>query len=257
MARIIRKRWYSAQGQQQLHVNALERSSGLRRLISLVIMLAMVLLLLEQTSNVKKVESVATAIGLLPIQKNSIAGVSESQGAEGANANLSATELAIEIETSSQTNLEYVAMQSLNPLVRSVQPIWKELLNKANAPTISALARKLFKQEFNEASDAAVASKWNQVLDWHDRAGLQLANWEEVENANSPTLDATRTQEPSPVSFLKEAFQNHRTWFTESSANEPDIATDDFFQGLAIALDEKLLEQVIDNSSRWSTDRHK
>lgn len=68
MAKYKRQHWYSAQSQSRLHTSACKRSSGTRRLASLFVLLVMIMILIQQTSDVRKVEKVATAIGLLPTQ---------------------------------------------------------------------------------------------------------------------------------------------------------------------------------------------
>ena len=68
MAKYKRQHWYSAQGQSRLHTSACKRSSGTRRLASLFVLFVIILIPIQQTSDVRKVEKVATAIRLFPTQ---------------------------------------------------------------------------------------------------------------------------------------------------------------------------------------------
>ncbi len=62
--RLARDRWYSQEGQKQLRQRARQESSGTRRVISLVLLLALVLVLMRQLSDPRKFEPAFQAIGL-------------------------------------------------------------------------------------------------------------------------------------------------------------------------------------------------
>ena len=249
MARNIRQRWYSAQGQSQMHASALERSSGTRRLISLLILLGMVLVLIQQTSDVKKVEKVATAIGLLP-NSSSMSLTHDSapplfvspSGQSERNASLPFDESAI----------EEVALESAEPTVRIYHQVWASLFKRAPASVVDSIARKLFRRPQNTTNGVLPEIKWTGVQEWYDASSSQLAHWNEIEAANAK--GASFPVLVSPISEFMNKFQKNAEWFSHSQSSESETAQDDFFRGLAIALDKRILGQVVDNSPWWSTD---
>ncbi|MBM3963751.1 MAG: hypothetical protein FJ308_01605 [Planctomycetes bacterium] len=66
MAPRRRERWYSIEGQRRNHESAKQSSHGPRRLISLVILLVLTLMMIQQVSDPRRVAKVAGAVGLLP-----------------------------------------------------------------------------------------------------------------------------------------------------------------------------------------------
>ncbi|HUP79186.1 MAG TPA: hypothetical protein VM260_11580, partial [Pirellula sp.] len=124
MAKNIRKRWYSPQGQGQLSSRARDQSSGTRRLASLLVLLVLVLILIQQTSDIRKVEQVATAIGLL--QNESM--LPPSQTERDFHASMNAV---VEFKDRSNDDtmlLEQVAMETDSLSVRTYKHLWKSLL---------------------------------------------------------------------------------------------------------------------------------
>lgn len=71
MAPRRRERWYSLDGQRRNHRAALESAQGPRRLVSLVVLLVLTLIMIQQVSDVNRVAHVATSIGLLPASSTS------------------------------------------------------------------------------------------------------------------------------------------------------------------------------------------
>ena len=246
MARNIRQRWYSAQGQCQIHSSALQQSSGTRRLISLLVLLGMVLILIQQTSDVKKVEKVATAIGLLPIQDS----LSRSQSSSPTS--LAPTTLRENSSTPDDSVLEEVALEAANPTVRVYQQVWASLLKKAPVSVVAAMSRKLFRRPSSDENEILPEIPWSGVPEWYDASSIQLAQWDEIERANATGQSALEPK--SPIPLFMEAFQKHDGWFAYSVSSESEVSQESFFRGLRIALDERLLEQIVDNSPWWSTD---
>ncbi|MFN9985949.1 MAG: hypothetical protein ACK52S_10390, partial [Pirellula sp.] len=66
MAPRRRERWYSIEGQRRNHETAMQSSHGPRRLISLVVLLVLTLIMIQQVSDPRRVARVAGAVGLLP-----------------------------------------------------------------------------------------------------------------------------------------------------------------------------------------------
>ena len=246
-----RQRWYSPEGQSRIHTSALERSSGTRRLASLVILLALILILIQQTSDVKKVETVATAIGLLP--NSNAATLLESETLAGEQPS---TPMQLGDPTSTDPlYLEQITMAATRPSVRANQQIWKSLLKKAPTSVVGGLARKLYGQRAKGDQTDSPVIQWQEVKRWYADSKSQLDQWAEIEAQNAANVVAGQADiaESRLTSFM-ESFQDQSPWFVESEEKEPTTRQDVFFRGLSLALDEKLLEQIVDNSTWWSTD---
>lgn len=246
MARNIRQRWYSVQGQSRIHTNALQQSSGTRRLISLLVLLGMVLILIQQTSDVKKVEKVATAIGLLPTPNS----LSLSQ--TSLLPSLDPTTLRENPLTPDDSVLEEVALEAANATVRVYQQVWASLLRRAPVSVVAAMSRKLFRRPSVNTNEILPEIPWAGVPEWYDASSIQLAQWHEIETENATGQSASKQN--SPIPLFMEAFQKHDGWFAFSISSESEVSQESFFRGLRIALDERLLEQIVDNSPWWSTD---
>ena len=246
-----RTRWYSAEGQSRIRTSAVEQSSGFRRLVSLIILLALILILIQQTSDVKKVEKVATAIGLLP--NSNPATMSETETNPGKQPS-TLTQLR-DPKSIEPLNLEQMTLVAASPSVAAHQNIWKALLRNAPLSVVRGIARKLYGRQAIEVASESSVSQWTEVKGWYADEKLQLEKWAEIEAQNaapvvSDPIDATVSLLPPFI----ESFQKQNHWFVESAAVEPIPLQDDFFRGLSLALDEKLLEQIVDNSTWWSTD---
>lgn len=246
----IRERWFSAQGQKRVHTNALEQTSGPRRLASLLILLTMVLILIQQTSDVRKVERVATAIGLFPnanIERTSATDpVSVSDSAfQGENIDASGMDV---------TLLEQVAMEAATPVVSSYQQVWKALLKKASPPVVNGLTRMLFRSQAKEPVENPVTIQWTPIQEWYADSKLQLAKWSEIESQDA-TSKTVSLEPESPIPIFIDWFRNQKNWFLKPSMAAETLPQDDFSRGLSLALDEKILDQVVDNSPWLSTDR--
>ncbi len=252
MAKYKRQRWYSAQGQSRMHSHAVERSGGTRRLASLIVLLVMILILIQQTSDVKKVEKVATAIGLLPTPA-----VSSLQTETAPDAEADTPIMRLDQSGNDASRLEQVTLEAYNPSVQSYQSIWKSLLKKAPTSVVGSVARKLVGNESPEVAENSKVFKWTEVREWYADSNLQLATWSEIEIKNAASV-ATNPMDPkteSPIPKFIDLFQNYHSWFANSNANESNVPNDAFFRGLRLAVDERLLDLVVDNSPWWSTDR--
>ena len=286
MARNLRQRWYSSKGQSRTQASALERSSGVRKLASLLVLLALVLILIQETSDVKKVEKVATAIGLLPSKNESFSNITTSESKststdEAANANSTTSgkadaQGATENEIDSAT-LNIVSLEPGDASVETYYQIWKALLKRAPVPAVGAMARKLFRdmgQESNDAASKDTASKeaalgetskarmtaWDGVRDWFAECQYRVASWGaiETENAANQLSSIGGISLVTPSLEFADLLEKQSAWFQQFDsvqASPISFGYDKFFRSLQLALDEKLLEQVVDNSNWGGADR--
>ena len=125
-----RDRWYSMDGQNRSRYQASENSRGTRKIISLIILLGLVLILIQQTSDPQKVGQVATAIGLLPTPNSEEQTDKENQAASN---NLQSPPRLDSLDGASLTDREYVfekiALQTTNPTIDAFADIWKAVLH--------------------------------------------------------------------------------------------------------------------------------
>ncbi|MCY2985528.1 MAG: hypothetical protein NTY15_18020 [Planctomycetota bacterium] len=276
MPRNLRQRWYSVQGQSRTKANALQRSNGVRKVASLLVLLMMVLILIQQTSDVKKVEKVAIAIGLLPSENQSLTAVGLNAYDEAAINSLrqanrqSVSEVGVANSEIEPSVLEIVSLETTDDKVETYYRIWKALLRKVPVTVVGAMARKLFQVVAPESSQASSVDEtkvltipWGGVHDWHREFQTQVANWTEIETENASTK-LSRTTHKSDVSPTVPSFdfaqelEKHAAWFQQFEPADPPrsaLVQEKFFRGLQMALDEKLLEQVVDNSNWGGVDR--
>jgi len=208
----------------------------------------MVLILIQQTSDVKKVEKVATAIGLLPTPNS----LSLSQNSSPPSRSLDSATFREKPFTPDDSVLEEVALEAANATVRVYQQVWASLLKRAPVSVVGAMSRKLFRRPSINIDDILPEIPWAGVPEWYDASSIQLTQWNEIELQNA--TGRSESEPKSPIPLFMEAFQKHDGWFAYSISSESEVSQDSFFRGLRIALDERLLEQIVDNSPWWSTD---
>ena len=281
MARNLRQRWYSVQGQSRTKASALERSSGIRKVFSLLVLLTLVLILIQQTSDVKKVEKVAIAIGLLPSENQSLTAVGLNASVEEATNSLrqangqSVSQAGVTDSEIEPSILDVVSLETSDDTVDNYHQIWKALLRKAPITVVGAMARKLYQVAAQESSQESSVDEtkvrtipWDGVRDWYLECQTQVANWTEIENENASanllrTTNKSDVSTTAPSSGFAQELEKQRGWFQQFERADPSpnalvqnaLGREKFFRGLQLALDEKLLEQVVDNSNWGGVDR--
>ncbi len=276
MARNLRQRWYGVQGQSRTKASALERSSGMRKVASLLVLLTLVLILIQQTSDVKKVEKVAIAIGLLPNENQALSEVGLNASLDEASSSLPPTssqavsQVGVANSEIDPAILDIVPLKASDDTVETYHQIWKALLKKAPITVVGSMARKLFQEPVPEPSqespvDAAKIRSipWDGVRDWYLECQTQVAKWSEIETENVSTKlsSTTNTSDVSPTvpsTDFAHQLERQGAWFQGFEPADPSLIVlgqGKFFRGLQLALDEKLLEQVVDNSNWGGVDR--
>lgn len=253
-----RDRWYSASGQSRSRTMAMERSGGSRRLISLIILLVLVVLLIQQTSDKGKVEQLAHSIGLLP--KRSIGGEEKSQPLHAAlilpndlfNASADQT-------PSNSGAFESVMLIAADSEVHRYTQFWGALFSSASPQVIDQLVRKrTFLQqtpiapstppdasaEIQPTEQSSLASEaWESVTQWLPGAEKSVDQWLEID-PNDEQLKSFR-----------EELRRAASWFAVSAKTGPDVNSTPLMRSLSLALDRRVLRQVVDNSPWKTTER--
>ena len=248
-----RDRWYSHAGQSQSRATAFERSSGIRRLVSLIILLVLVLVLIQQTSDTKRVEQVATAIGLLP--------TSSDDGSSQPIPNpIEPSEAAKASEGEGERELlsEVMMLTGRNQEVQFAFQVWASLLKRASDSTAEALSRKVFAKDELYSLDKKEIANWSDVESWFADSQILLNQWSMIESENAGASTTVELSAPlnSPLPAFIEWFKTHEEWFSKAESNETtDVSSSGIFGGLQIALDKRLINQIEDRTVFQPKDR--
>ena len=277
-----RDRWYSMDGQNRSRYQASEGSRGTRKIISLVILLGLVLILIQQTSDTQKVEQVATAIGLLPdpngvqqTDNDHPAESSELQSPPRLDSPRSQSPRSQSPSSQSKLDREYafekIALQTTNPTIDSYADIWRAVLDLAPPSSLPKIARAAFSNP--PSPDATLigttptgttpagttpADLSTVVQSWSEETRAQLDAWLKIETENTVSQNQTTTNNESILFRFATLFQK---WSKPWEVPSPDTTASDwedwqFFQrGFQLALDRTLLEAIEDNSPWRSNER--
>lgn len=240
MTRKRRERWYGIQGQSYSRSTAFERSSGLRKLASLVVLLVLVVILIQQASDVKKVGKVATMVGLLTKQTTK------------ANLQQTGTDslASAELEPDDQLAFEKLALVSTNSDIEAYRQIWSELLKSATTQVVETVARKLYSTNTAPTS----LTHWADVISWRSESLIVLKKWRSTEVGTESNPVVSSTSDSSPLPAVIAWFESHPELTITTQASEP-LGDDHVLRGLWLAIDRKLLEQVLDSSPWKSAER--
>lgn len=280
MPRRRRERWYSLDGQRKIHETALRDNNGPRRVVSLVVLLVLVLLMMQQVSDPKKVQKVATAIGLMPSEQRKSPSLPEldlqslkqnstaTQGTDQPDATGTLGTKTPEGNpkgSSSQNNqaipadLKYTLSQlsnrSLDPVTEFYAQVFDQLLSDAPAETKSDLLRiTLGLSDSNQTSDETNSSQ--TVRKWFAASELKVKRW--IELADS--IQGEGSPHSMLTGFLKSLQElneqgNDLSKQLPPAQSNPGWSPSQFSQSLQLGLDRQLLKDFSDNTPWKSTER--
>ena len=280
MPRRRRERWYSLDGQRKIHETALRDNNGPRRVVSLVVLLVLVLLMMQQVSDPKKVQKVATAIGLMPSEQRKSPSLPEldlqslkqnptaTQGADQPDATgtlQTKTPDGNPKGSSSQSNqaipadLKYTLSQlsnrSLDPVTEFYAQVFDQLLSDAPAETKSDLLRiTLGLSDSNQTPDETNSSQ--TVRKWLAASELKVQRW--IELADS--IQGEGSPHSMLTGFLKSLQElneqgNDLSKQLPPAQSNPGWSPSQFSQSLQLGLDRQLLKDFSDNTPWKSTER--
>ena len=284
MAPRRRERWYSIEGQRRNHQAAVQASHGPRRLISLVVLLVLTLIMIQQVSDPRRVARVAGAVGLLPgerpatppfqpntgvmgnVESNSGSNLGDpsASGSSASDSLWGSSDRNSTPDSSSQPNdnlgNEPPAAEQLQALFvyhgdRSIQ-LQSEVLESLLQSSSSDLLFQLCQSEFASSAitNDAVAAEWFQA------AQPKLARWIELSDSKS-----WEHQVLTELSRSLERWREHRSISmgvaTSSDEVTPSMAPPNaesmsrFDSALKLALDRRLLHTFSDNTPWKSNER--
>lgn len=223
-------RWYGLDGQSQSRAKSFEQGSGTRKVISLFVLLALILILIQKVSDTQQVEKVGKAIGLFE--------PNEERGAEAAT---ETTPVSGSIDASSTTSndwsYEQLQLRSTLDSQAQMQQIMEFLIASASPKEIAALIEQQYSQE--ELASATA------IDEWIANALEQLGRWEEtLGNAANDGAD----NELETIRAIEDKLQG-------LSSSLKELPDDAWGRAFRLALDRRLILQMQDNQT-WRESDH-
>jgi len=152
--RFDRDRWYSSENRKAIRKRAYQESSSTRRVISLVFLLAMILVVMQQLTDPAKYEPAFRAIGLARPNKLNGTATPKVLGEIGDNPDKAAStdpqgRSLVESDRSATEVLKWadLALAADNPDVDRYAQIWESLLQLASPEVVGELAETFFQAE--------------------------------------------------------------------------------------------------------------
>lgn len=259
MAPKRRERWYSLDGQRRIHQSALESNSGPRRLISLIVLLILVLMMIRQVSDSKKVGRVAGAIGLLPTnnsQSNPASNPATTQSANSAES-LSKTETSTDaLPLQWYSDVESLGLVSPDSTVEQRAQVIEHLMQSLSTDGKVSLVEQIFgivdrsksgpSTEPNPTKDAvSVGPVSNGAIEsWLVSSTASLSRW--IGLADSQT---------NQHALLTELHSSFEAWSQNASAKSIADLPEGLQRSVRLAMDRALLSDLADNTPWKTTER--
>ena len=259
-----RERWYSMDGQRRIHQSALQSNAGPRRLISLIVLLVLVLIMIQQVSDPKKVGKVAGAVGLLPqsTQNNATrnnatrnnatqsnpASPSNPSGASSVPAPQSPTDLpSKQVPDGLSPAVEALGLASPDPDVERQSQVLEVLLKNLPDEVKATLADRLFgiiDQRAPKSSDPTGSDRQAGLKLWSSDAQRSIVRW--IDLSDSTTADHAM------LTALRESLER---WTQLEPLASPPESLAGFQRSLQLAMDRALMSDLADNTPWKTTER--
>ena len=223
-------RWYGLDGQSQSRAKSFEQGSGTRKLISLFVLLALILILIQTVSDTKQVEKVGAAIGLFEPNEELGAEAATETPQEFSSNEESST-------TSNDSSYEQLQLRSTHTSQSQLQQVMEFLLASASPKEIAAL----IEQQYSQVELASATA----IDEWSANALEQLGRWEEtLGNAANDGADS----ELETIRAIEDKLQG-------SSSSLKELPDDAWGRAFRLALDRRLILQMQDNQT-WRESEH-
>ncbi|MDZ4850183.1 MAG: hypothetical protein SGI77_12935 [Pirellulaceae bacterium] len=270
--RLTRDRWYSKDSQRQLYHRARNEATGLRKVASLVLLLLMVLLAMQQMSDPRKYEPGFRAVGLTQAVKpqlatppdTSIAVLDKNQKPQSKTSNDLASSMA-----GAKNSIADLFNTPENSNVDLLTQMWQRLFEGAPEEVIQELAKVEFSStprvtaERAENSATIVTASTDAspppvkpsqaALDWlsssQDRIGQWKVEYQSVLDSNKVDSNFQNSDVELGMKFVSQwsawASLTRNGIVGASSAFDLDLRT-----ALRLALDQSLLE-ILKDAAPW------
>lgn len=254
-----RERWYSMDGQRRIHQSALQSNAGPRRLISLIVLLVLVLIMIQQVSDPKKVGKVAGAVGLLPqtsqndatqnhATQNNAEMPSNSLGTSSGRAPESPPEIpSSQVSDGLSGVVEGLGLASPDPDVERQSQVLEVLLKNLPDEVKATLAERLFgiiDQKAPQSPVPTASDRQASLKLWSSDAQRSIQRW--IDLSDSTTADHA---------MLNALLERLERWTQlEPMAPGPESLAG-FQRSLQLAFDRALMSDLSDNTPWKTTER--
>ena len=259
-----RERWYSMDGQRRIHQSALQSNAGPKRLISLIVLLVLVLIMIQQVSDPKKVGKVAGAVGLLPqstqnnatqnnatqnnAPQNNPETPSTSSGTSSGRAPESPPDLpSSQVSDGLSAAIEGLGLASPAPDVERQSQVLEVLLKNLPDEVKATLADRLFgiiDQKAPQSPDPTASDRQAALKLWSSDAQRSILRW--IDLSDSTTADHAM------LNAVRESLE--RWTQLEPLAPLPESLSG-FQRSLQLAMDRALMSDLSDNTPWKTTER--
>jgi len=266
--RFDRDKWFSNENRKLLRKRAYQDSSGTRRVISLGLLLAMILAVMQQLTDPAKYEPAFRAIGLAPIQtpNGHLQKVvsNEKVLAKNGDSVIESQENGKAIEDKSIA-LESLALAASDQKVDEYAQMWGALLQSATPEVINELSERYFFDERSAQNGASDSLKIENVSEttrlWLIQANERAGRWPEDQGGDqdldkktiATDISSSSESEPTTETAIKLFLSQWNAWSALTDGGVPSAAaalSNEVREGLRLSLDRKLLKSVRD-ASPW------
>ncbi len=227
-----REPWYGLDGQYRSRSIASQSGNPIKRIIGLSVLLVLVFALIQQLSDVQKVERVGQAIGLFESGQRSPGNSAPPSGAS--TTSTPRTQAAPEQQRNAYAALDLNASE--DP-ARSLQSVWQYLLRGAPTEIVQSLATRMFGELPAEVGDPS------SVLSWLDQRKTELKDWtSQIQDQSESNQDETEVRNLESVIDSIDSLVD----LLKANQETSDGRTDPKWFAFQLALDRTLVDHLKD-----------
>lgn len=254
-----RERWYSLDGQRRIQQSALQSNAGPRRLISLIVLLVLVLIMIQQVSDPKKVGRVAGAVGLLPKPNQldpssvNVAQIANAQDLNNPDLNNPSDRSDVLKSDALSRAVEGLGLASPDPDVERKAQVLELLLRNLPNEVKATLADRLFGIIDQTAAESST-SQFSQPSPSSD-PDASLSRWStEAQQLVLRWIDLSDSTSPDHAMLIS-VRENLELWI-QREPNAPLSESQAVFQrSMQLAMDRTLMSDLSDNTPWKTTER--
>ena len=226
-----KQKWYDSAGQRSARRVVFQQSNPARTLISLVLLLGLVLLLLQQFSDTKKVAQIGQAIGLF--EKSEVAEANDTDPRASPDEK---TDITFE----SRRVFEALQLQADGDVASLEQSIWTCFFSRLTTEQQDLLFRFFFAPKSNVTTD--------EIAPLMEECSMTLKSWSDRFHENITTQQSSNAL-ANDIELLSRMRERIEQW---RSAGE---LTREVGSSFRIALDRVLLKRFLDNQNWMSREQ--
>lgn len=234
-------------GQRRIHTAALQSNTGPRRLVSLVVLLILVLMMIKQVSDPKKVARVGGAVGLFPKENQPpYSPENSTQLAQnlspGPAVSTPPPEDATHEHRELNPDIESLGLVSLDPSIQRNSQVLEHLMRNLPSDAKPNLVRQVFGIVDRTGKSPNEETQAVESLDnWLNESRAKLARW--------INLSHSQSSGNTELIDLQSALDD---WSNDRSKPDLSDLPQEFQRSLKLSLDRTLLNEFSDNTP-WRT----